>query len=105
MARPKKFDLEVTFSLNGKLRSICVNVKQCQVCADVTVFTRVCPVCGRFNKEQKNVFLQVARESPLNSIRLQDANYEATIPEPKQTEAGIVDFKRTDDDGGEPTAS
>ncbi len=108
MSKPRKFDLEMTFKLNDALRSICVNVKQCPVCKDLETFARVCPVCGRWSKTQKGVFLQVARESPLTSIQLTPDPTEANIPEPKNSRGSVVAIPRraereTGDD--EPTAS
>lgn len=102
MIKPKKFDLEITFKLNNAPRTFCVNIKTCPVCWDTEVFARVCQVCGRFSKTQRAVFLQVARDSPLHSIPLQDEKYEANIPEPKITDGAVIDFKRPQSGDGEP---
>lgn len=101
--KPKRFDLEITFMLNGQWRKMFVNVRNCRVCEDTKVFERACPLCGRFSPTQRNAYLQCVRPANLVSILLQEEETADILPEPMEYTENLVGIRKNGDD--EPTAS
>lgn len=65
--QPRKYDLEVTYKINGVQFISYVDVRMCGHCFKWTVFERSCPVCGRFQVNQHPVYFQIIR---MNVLRL-----------------------------------
>ncbi len=102
--KPKRYDLEISFMLNGQWRKMFVNVRTCRVCDGHTVFEKACPLCGRFSPHQKNAYLQCVRQNSLTSIILHEQETADILPTPKEYKENVVGIARPKDDD-EPTAS
>ena len=106
MIRPKRFDLEIHFKLNGKPRYMFVNVRRCRVCEKTTVFVQACGVCGRFSTKQQPVYFQPARDAELSAIRLHQEETADMIPIPRDNTENVRALaKPNPKDDDEPTAS
>ncbi len=83
--RRPKHDIEMHFKWENKSRYIFVNVKECPVCADLTVFLAACKVCGRFSSKDRPIYFQPARIATLTPVE-RDLSLDGIDPPPPAEE-------------------
>lgn len=97
--KPRSYDLEMRFTINGKSETILVNFRQCPVCYECTVFLMACSVCGRFSPNDRPVYFQIARAAPVSVVNQAQALDLLTPRVFKQTSVTQLPKKGEDDDG------
>lgn len=99
--KPRSYDLEIHFVLNGQKRFLYANVRACLVCKDLTVFQRACGLCGRYSPADKAVYFQIARPSPLSPIPSQTNEQLQGLEERLRGPAQIIIIAQGGDNDGE----